>query len=105
MSVPLFWLGGQVMAALFVAAIVIHTALVASHVANQTLALTTTDAPATANSAHVVAGFAGGATASALAASPTPTSAGPAWSRSRGCGCWWAGGVRRSGGASRRAAV
>ncbi|MFC9291354.1 MFS transporter [Streptomyces sp. NPDC057052] len=66
-SVPLFWLGGQVMVALFAAAIVIHTALVASHVANQTLALTTTDAPATANSAYVVAGFAGGATASALA--------------------------------------
>ncbi|MEU8652848.1 MFS transporter [Streptomyces sp. NPDC048737] len=66
-SVPLFWLGGQVMVALFVAAIVIHTALVASHVANQTLALTTTGAPATANSAYVVAGFAGGATASALA--------------------------------------
>ncbi|MER5430924.1 MFS transporter [Streptomyces sp. NPDC002588] len=66
-SVPLFWLGGQVPAALFVAAIVIHAALVASHVANQTLALTTTSAPATANSAYVVAGFAGGATASALA--------------------------------------
>ncbi|MFJ9719521.1 MFS transporter [Streptomyces sp. NPDC101213] len=66
-SVPLFWLGGRVMAALFVAAVVIHTALVASHVANQTLALTTTGAPATANSAYVVAGFAGGATASALA--------------------------------------
>ncbi|MFJ2513440.1 MFS transporter [Streptomyces griseoviridis] len=66
-SVPLFWLGGQVMAALFVAAIVIHAALVASHVANQTLALTTTRSPAAANSAYVVAGFAGGATASALA--------------------------------------
>ncbi|MFF3208120.1 MFS transporter [Streptomyces sp. NPDC002962] len=66
-SVPLFWLGGQVLVALFVAAIVIHAALVASHVANQTLALTTTSAPATANSAYVVAGFAGGATASALA--------------------------------------
>ncbi|MFG2281227.1 MFS transporter [Streptomyces asoensis] len=66
-SVPLFWLGGRVLVALFVAAIVIHVALVASHVANQTLALTTTSAPATANSAYVVAGFAGGATASALA--------------------------------------
>ncbi|GAB7102887.1 MFS transporter [Streptomyces phaeofaciens JCM 4814] len=66
-SVPLFWLGGQVIVALFVAAIAIHAALVASHVANQTLALTTTSAPATANSAYVVAGFAGGATASALA--------------------------------------
>ncbi|MEU2287706.1 MFS transporter [Streptomyces sp. NPDC013178] len=66
-SVPLFWLGGQVMPALFVAAVVIHAALVASHAANQTLALTTTSAPATANSAYVVAGFAGGATASALA--------------------------------------
>ncbi|WP_329411554.1 MFS transporter [Streptomyces sp. NBC_00704] len=66
-SVPLFWLGGHVLAALFVAAVVIHAALVASHVANQTLALTTTSAPATANSAYVVAGFAGGATASALA--------------------------------------
>ncbi|GKQ38582.1 MFS transporter [Streptomyces sp. A012304] len=66
-SVPLFWLGGQVMPALFVAALTIHAALVASHVANQTLALTTTSAPATANSAYVVAGFAGGATASALA--------------------------------------
>ncbi|MER6789217.1 MFS transporter [Streptomyces sp. NPDC000658] len=66
-SVPLFWLGGHVLAALFAAAIVIHAALVASHVANQTLALTTTSAPATANSAYVVAGFAGGATASALA--------------------------------------
>ncbi|MFF8968668.1 MFS transporter [Streptomyces sp. NPDC014995] len=67
-SVPLFWLGGRVMPALFVAAIAIHAALVASHVANQTLALTTTAAPATANSAYVVAGFTGGATASALAA-------------------------------------
>ncbi|MET7450377.1 MFS transporter [Streptomyces sp. NPDC005574] len=67
-SVPLFWLGGHVMGALFVAAILIHAALVASHVANQTLALTTTSTPATANTAYVVAGFAGGATASALAA-------------------------------------
>ncbi|MEU1518820.1 MFS transporter [Streptomyces sp. NPDC005811] len=66
-SVPLFWLGGRVLPALFVAAVAIHAALVASHVANQTLALTTTSAPATANSAYVVAGFAGGATASALA--------------------------------------
>ncbi|GAB2733486.1 MFS transporter [Streptomyces bullii] len=66
-SVPLFWLGGQVIAALFVAAIAIHAALVASHVANQTLALTTTSTPATANTAYVVAGFAGGAAASALA--------------------------------------
>ncbi|MEU4043412.1 MFS transporter [Streptomyces antibioticus] len=66
-SVPLFWLGGQVVGALVVAAVAIHAALVASHVANQTLALTTTSAPATANSAYVVAGFAGGATASALA--------------------------------------
>ncbi|CAL9519026.1 putative transporter [Streptomyces sp. enrichment culture] len=68
-SVPLFWAGGQVLAALFVAAIAIHAALVASHVANQTLALTTTSTPATANTAYVVAGFAGGATASALAGS------------------------------------
>ena len=66
-SVPLFWWGGQALAALFVAAIAVHAALVASHVANQTLALTTTSTPATANSAYVVAGFAGGATASALA--------------------------------------
>ena len=66
-SVPLFWLGGHVMWALFVAAIAVHAALVASHVANQTLALTTTSTPATANRAYVVAGFAGGATASALA--------------------------------------
>ncbi|MFF4508268.1 MFS transporter [Streptomyces sp. NPDC001401] len=66
-SVPLFWWGGQALAALFVAAIAIHAALVASHVANQTLALTTTSTPATANSAYVVAGFAGGASASALA--------------------------------------
>ncbi|MFF5186559.1 MFS transporter [Streptomyces sp. NPDC000345] len=66
-SVPLFRLGGHALAALFAAAVLIHAALVASHVANQTLALTTTSAPATANSAYVVAGFAGGATASALA--------------------------------------
>ncbi|AKZ56719.1 putative integral membrane protein [Streptomyces ambofaciens ATCC 23877] len=66
-SVPLFWLGGQVMAALCAAAVLVHAALVASHVANQTLALTTTSAPATANTAYVVAGFAGGALASALA--------------------------------------
>ncbi|MFJ8717007.1 MFS transporter [Streptomyces violaceus] len=65
-SVPLFWLGGQALAALFAAAIAIHAALVASHVANQTLALTATSTPATANTAYVVAGFAGGATASAL---------------------------------------
>jgi predicted MFS family arabinose efflux permease len=69
LSVPLFWLGGHVMWALFVAAIAVHAALVASHVANQTLALTTTSIPATANTAYVVAGFAGGATASALAGS------------------------------------
>ncbi|MFJ5968428.1 MFS transporter [Streptomyces sp. NPDC093060] len=66
-SVPLFWLGGHVPAALFVAAVAIHAALVASHVANQTLALTTTSAPATANTAYVVAGFTGGALASTLA--------------------------------------
>ncbi|MFJ9117786.1 MFS transporter [Streptomyces sp. NPDC102394] len=66
-SVPLFWLGGHVLVALFAAAVALHAALVASHVANQTLALTTTSTPATANSAYVVAGFAGGATASALA--------------------------------------
>ncbi|MEU3662726.1 MFS transporter [Streptomyces sp. NPDC032940] len=67
LSVPLFWLGGHVMAALCAAAVLVHAALVASHVANQTLALTTTSAPATANTAYVVAGFAGGALASALA--------------------------------------
>ncbi|MEV5437310.1 MFS transporter [Streptomyces sp. NPDC052682] len=66
-SVPLFWLGGHALVALFAAAVAIHAALVASHVANQTLALTTTATPATANTAYVVAGFAGGATASALA--------------------------------------
>ncbi|WP_405506283.1 MFS transporter [Streptomyces purpurascens] len=65
-SVPLFWLGGHASAALFAAAIAIHAALVASHVANQTLALTATSTPATANTAYVVAGFAGGAAASAL---------------------------------------
>ncbi|MFJ3620933.1 MFS transporter [Streptomyces iakyrus] len=66
-SVPLFWLGGQVLWALFAAAVAVHAALVASHVANQTLALTATATPATANTAYVVAGFAGGAAASALA--------------------------------------
>ncbi|MGW5132270.1 MFS transporter [Streptomyces sp. NPDC004135] len=66
-SVPLFWLGGHVLAALFAAAVLIHAALVASHVANQTLALTATSTPATANTAYVVASFAGGAGASALA--------------------------------------
>lgn len=66
-SVPLFWLGGHVLWALFAAAIAVHVALVASHVANQTLALTATSTPATANTAYVVAGFAGGAAASALA--------------------------------------
>ncbi|MGC5034536.1 MULTISPECIES: MFS transporter [unclassified Streptomyces] len=66
-SVPLFWLGGHVLVALFAAAVLIHAALVASHVANQTLALTATSTPATANTAYVVAGFAGGAAASALA--------------------------------------
>ncbi|MGW8062049.1 MFS transporter [Streptomyces ziwulingensis] len=66
-SVPLFWLGGRMMAALCAAAVLVHAALVASHVANQTLALTTTSAPATANTAYVVSGFAGGALASALA--------------------------------------
>ncbi|MFI8888797.1 MFS transporter [Streptomyces paradoxus] len=66
-SVPLFWLGGHVLGALFAAAVAVHAALVASHVANQTLALTATSTPATANTAYVVAGFAGGAAASALA--------------------------------------
>ncbi|WP_406475932.1 MFS transporter [Streptomyces sp. NBC_01615] len=68
-SVPLFWLGGSTLWALCAAAIVVHAALVTSHVANQTLALTTTSTPATANTAYVVAGFAGGALASALAGS------------------------------------
>ncbi|MCZ9340195.1 MFS transporter, partial [Streptomyces sp. TRM76130] len=45
-SVPSFWLGGHAMAALCAAAVLVHAALVASHVANQTLALTTTSAPA-----------------------------------------------------------
>ncbi|MEW2297732.1 MFS transporter [Streptomyces sp. NPDC006743] len=67
-SVPLFWLGGHTLVALFVAAVAIHAALVASHVANQTLALTTTSAPATANTAYVVSGFAGAALASSVAA-------------------------------------
>lgn len=66
-AVPLFWLGGHVLVALFAAAIAIHAALVASHVANQTLALTTTSSPAAANTAYVVSGFAGGALASAAA--------------------------------------
>ncbi|MFF8031304.1 MULTISPECIES: MFS transporter [unclassified Streptomyces] len=66
-SVPLFWLGGRVVWALCVAAVAVHAALVASHVANQTLALTTTSSPATGNTAYVVSGFAGGAAASALA--------------------------------------
>ncbi|WP_338780871.1 MFS transporter [Streptomyces sp. DG1A-41] len=66
-SVPLFWLGGHTLGALFAAAVLIHAALVASHVANQTLALTATSTPATANTAYVVSGFAGGAGASALA--------------------------------------
>ncbi|MCS0601625.1 MFS transporter [Streptomyces sp. LP11] len=66
-AVPLFWLGGQVLPALFAAAVLIHAALVASHVANQTIALTSTDSPATANTAYVVSGFAGGALASSVA--------------------------------------
>jgi hypothetical protein len=63
-AVPLFWLGRHVLVALFAAAIAVHAALVASHVANQILALTTTSTPATANTAYVVSGFAGGALAS-----------------------------------------
>ncbi|MEU3252958.1 MFS transporter [Streptomyces sp. NPDC006997] len=66
-SVPLFWAGGRALWALFLAAVAVHAALVASHVANQTLALTTTDTPAAANTAYVVSGFAGGALASAAA--------------------------------------
>lgn len=66
-SVPLFWLGGGALWALCAAAVVLHMALVANHIANQTLALTTTSTPAVANTAYVVAGFAGGAIASALA--------------------------------------
>lgn len=66
-SVPLFWVGGGALWALCTAAIVLHMALVANHIANQTLALTTTSTPAVANTAYVVAGFAGGALASALA--------------------------------------
>ncbi|MEU5001059.1 MFS transporter [Streptomyces sp. NPDC021622] len=64
---PLFWLGGRQLWALCAAGILIHAALVASHVANQTLALTATSLPATANTAYVVGGFASGALASALA--------------------------------------
>ncbi|WP_225832892.1 MFS transporter [Streptomyces sp. NK08204] len=77
--VPLFWLGGHALAALFAGAVVLHAGLVASLVANQTLALTTTDTPATANTAYMVSSFAGGAIASALA--------GPAY------GHWGWGGV------------
>ncbi|AZM54239.1 hypothetical protein DMA15_18110 [Streptomyces sp. WAC 01529] len=69
LSVPLFWLGGGALWALCAAAVAIHMALVANHIANQTLALTTTPTPAVANTAYVVAGFAGGALASALAGS------------------------------------
>ncbi|MGW0765860.1 MFS transporter [Streptomyces sp. NPDC002676] len=65
--VPLFWLGGHALAALFAGAVLLHAGLVASLIANQTLALTTTDTPATANTAYMVASFAGGAVASALA--------------------------------------
>ncbi|MET4923008.1 MFS transporter [Streptomyces sp. PSRA5] len=64
--VPLFWLGGHSLAALFAGAVLVHAALVASNVANQTLALTTTTVPATANTACAVASFGGGALASAL---------------------------------------
>ncbi|MFD4631725.1 MFS transporter [Streptomyces sp. NPDC058284] len=66
-SVPLFWLGGGALWALCAGAVALHVALVANHIANQTLALTTTSTPAVANTAYVVAGFAGGALASALA--------------------------------------
>ncbi|WP_413759446.1 MFS transporter [Streptomyces sp. MMBL 11-3] len=66
-SVLLFWLGGHVMAALCAAAVLVHAALVASQVANQTQVLTTTAVPATANTAYVVSAFAGGALASAAA--------------------------------------
>ncbi|MFE4539989.1 MFS transporter [Streptomyces scopuliridis] len=64
--VPLFWLGGHSLGALFAGAVLIHAALVASNVANQTLALITTTVPATANTACAVASFGGGALASAL---------------------------------------
>ncbi|MFI9150756.1 MFS transporter [Streptomyces sp. NPDC053367] len=85
-SVPLFWLGGHVMPALFAAALLIHAALVASHVANQTLALTSTTAPAAANTAYVVSGFAGGAAASALAG---PAFDGFGWSGVAGLAGLW----------------
>ncbi len=90
-SVPLFWLGGHVMVSLSVAAIAVHAALVASHVANQTLALTTTSTPATANAAYVVAGFAGGAIASTLAGPAFTTSGGAGCARWRACGWCWDG--------------
>ncbi|WP_307535440.1 MFS transporter [Streptomyces sp. V3I8] len=97
-SVLLFWLGGHTMVALCAAAVMVHAALVASQIANQTLVLTTTSVPATANTAYVVSAFAGGALVSAVA--------GPAYSRG-GWGavcavagvwlllCWAAAAVRR----------
>ncbi|MWA12223.1 MFS transporter [Streptomyces sp. BA2] len=100
LCLPLFWLGGRQLWALCAAGILIHAALVASHVANQTLALTTTSLPATANTAYVVAGFASGAGASALAGTAFTH-----WGWGGVCAiatAWlalgWATAIRRSGG-------
>ncbi|GAA2241358.1 MFS transporter [Kitasatospora cystarginea] len=67
LSLLLFWWGGQRIAALCAGAVLVHAGLVAGQVANQTRALAATDTPSTANTAYVVAAFAAGATASALA--------------------------------------
>ncbi|MFC6064865.1 MFS transporter [Streptomyces ochraceiscleroticus] len=65
-SVPLFLLGGHQLWALCLAAVLVHAGLVCGQVANQTLALTSTGSPATANTAYMVAAFFAGALASAL---------------------------------------
>ncbi|MEX2983111.1 MFS transporter [Streptomyces sp. C36] len=66
-SLPFFWLGAHHLWALCVAAVLIHAGLMAGQVANQTRALAATPKPAVANTAYVVCGFIGGATASAVA--------------------------------------
>ena len=84
---------------LFVAAIAVHAALVASHVANQTLALTTTSTPG--HRQHGLRGrrFRGRRhRLGPRGRRRSPTWGGAGCARWRGCGWRWGGSPRRYGG-------
>ncbi|MCD9143623.1 MFS transporter [Streptomyces albireticuli] len=102
LSLPLFWLGGHRLWALYAAAVLIHAGLMAGQVANQTRALGATAKPASANTAYVVTGFLGGASASALAG---PAFAWWGWNGVCAIACVWMAAGWVGGAASRASAA